>query len=56
MQLKLRQALRTQGDQTRIVWTRADFGKPDLITLHKQLNAEDAATTKVSCDRLGDIA
>ena len=55
MQRELALDLGGEGDQARVVRTRADFAEPDVVALHEQLDAEQAAAAQRGGDLAGDV-
>ncbi|KAG1094038.1 hypothetical protein G6F40_012587 [Rhizopus arrhizus] len=55
MQRELAQLLRDQRHQAGAVRTRRHFAEPHLVTLHEQLDAEQAPTAEVVGDRTRDF-
>ena len=48
MELELGLALGDHGDHAGVVGARREFGEPDLVATHEELNAEDAQAGAVS--------
>ena len=55
MQLELVLRLRAHRHHAGIVRSRTYFGKPNIVALDEQLDAEDASATEVSRDSNGDF-
>ena len=56
MQFKFILSLGGHGHHAGIVRPWANLGKPDLITLYKQLNAKNSKTTQIVCNCHGNLS